>query len=345
MLIREEVGSVSIQSLHIPLLAAFISFVMASLACAFPASELISPSPTFTTATSAPAATPEEPTVTPIESTPIRPPLAGQIVYTCQLFADGLYDQICVMEPDGSFQQRLTTNDLADHFYPTLSPDGSSILFSANLEGPYEIYEQPIGGVPIRLTVQGHNYAPAPSPDGSLVAYTHTDAQGSALWLMQRSGDQPQWLIGEAWDASWSPDGAWILHASDRSGTIQLWRVRPDGTDLQRVTDLTGLRGRNDWSSQGLLATYAGPSWGREIYAFDIEGQSLRQLTDGGNNLAPSFSPDGDWITYTSYVDNYLDENGCEIYVQHIETGTRYRLTENSFCDWQPRWGPEINEQ
>jgi Tol biopolymer transport system component len=105
-----------------------------------------------------------------------------------------------------------------------------------------------------------------------------------------------------------------------------------------------GLRGRSDWSSQDLLATYAGTSWEREIITFSPLGQDRTQVTAGGNNLAPSFSPDGEWITFTSYVDNYLDENGCEIYIQHLATGTRFRLTENSYCDWQPRWGPDQSE-
>ncbi len=208
------------------------------------------------------------------------------------------------------------------------------------MHGPYEIYEQPLDGPPSRLTQQGNNYAPAVSPDGSLIAYTHTDEVGAALWLMDRDGGSPYYFIGQAWDATWSPDGAWILHASDRGGTIQLWRVRADGTDLQQVTAFEGLRGRNDWSSLDQLSTYAGTSWNREIILFDINGQDRIQLTDGGNNLAPSFSPDGQWIVYTSYVDRYRDENGCEIYSQHIDSGFRLRLTDNEYCDWQPRWGP-----
>jgi Tol biopolymer transport system component len=257
------------------------------------------------------------------------------------LFAEGLYDQVCLIQPDGSGMIRLTSNDLADHFYPSLSPEGNSVLFSSNMAGPYEIYEQPLSGLPQRLTVQGENYAPAVSPDGSLVAYTHTDPEGSALWLMNRDGSQPHYLAGMAWDATWSPDGAWILHASDRSGSIQLWRIRPDGSQLTQVTQFDGLRGRNDWSSQGVLATYAGESWQREIITFDQSGENRQQITEGGNNLAPSFSPDGSWMVYTSYVDNYLDDNGCEIYAQHLSSRTRIRLTQNSYCDWQPRWGAD----
>lgn len=280
----------------------------------------------------------QTPTAEPT-ATQLVPPSRGQIAFTCQLFAEGLYDQVCLIKPDGSGWSRLTTNDQADHFYPSLSPNGDSVLYSSNMHGPYEIYEQSLAGEPVRLTVQGENYAPAVSPDGSLIAYTHTDPTGAALWLMDRTGANAHYLVGAGWDATWSPDGAWILHASDRAGSIQLWRVKPDGTELSQITQFEGLRGRNDWSSQDLLATYAGGPWEREIITFDLSGESRQQITQGGNNLAPSFSPDGDWVAYTSYQDRYLDENGCEIYIQHMATATQFRLTENDYCDWQPRWG------
>ncbi len=283
------------------------------------------------------------PSPSPLPSPTLGPPAdEGTIVFTCQLARDSRYDQICAMNPDGSGMRRLTVSDLHDHFYPSLDPSGQSVLFSSNLAGEHEIFEMELaGGDPIQLTSQRGAYAPAVSPDAQQFAFTVIRGEEPALWLAARDGSAPRPVVGAAWDAAWSPDGAWILHASDRSGDIQLWRIRSDGTDLSKLTNMTGLRGRSDRSpSGGVLATYAGEPWEREIYLFDQEGSSLRQLTQGGNNLAPSFSPSGEWIAFTSYLDNYREDNGCEIYVMAIETGSRFRLTENDYCDWQPRWGP-----
>ena len=290
------------------------------------------------TASPTPAPPTAEPSPLPTDS---RPPDQGAIVFTCQLFADSLRNQICWMRPDGSNLQRLTMVDAADHFYPEWAPDGTSVVYSANPDGPHEIYEQPLAGTPIRLTQLGEAFAPAISPDGSTIAFTHIPLTGAELWLMDRSGANPRRIAGNSWDATWSPDGAWILHASEREGTIQLWRIRPDGSQLERITQLDGLRGRSDWSADGAwLATYAGGPWSREILILDPTGSNLRQVTDGGNNLAPSFSPDSRWIVYTSYADRYGDENGCEIYLMEWQTGVRVRLTDNAYCDWQPRWSP-----
>ena len=64
------------------------------------------------------------------------------------------------------------------------------------------------------------------------------------------------------------------------------------------------------------------------------------QLTDGLNNLAPSFSPDGNWITFMSYRDHPQQALGCEIYIMRVDGSDVRRLTDNDICDWQPRWGP-----
>jgi TolB protein len=83
-----------------------------------------------------------------------------------------------------------------------------------------------------------------------------------------------------------------------------------------------------------------GPTWEREIILFDVDGLNVRQITDGGNNLAPSFSPDGQWLAFTSYRDLYQDPHGCEIYIMRVDGSQITRLTANDYCDWQPRWGP-----
>jgi len=104
--------------------------------------------------------------------------------------------------------------------------------------------------------------------------------------------------------------------------------------------NLTGIRGRNDWSPDGqTLSTYIGSAWDRDIYTFDLNGENVRQLTDGFGNLAPSFSPDGRWITFMSYRDHLRQDLGCEIYIMRVDGSDPRRLTDNDICDWQPRWG------
>ena len=131
------------------------------------------------------------------------------------------------------------------------------------------------------------------------------------------------------------------MFASQVEGVPQLFIIDADGTDARQVTHLAGIRGRNDWSPDGVtLSTYIGSAWDRDIYLFDTNGENLRQLTDGLGNLAPSFSPDGRWITFMSYRDHPHAVLGCEIYIMRVDGSAVRRLTDNEICDWQPRWGP-----
>jgi len=281
----------------------------------------------------------------PVEPT-LRYDLApsGKIVFTCQLAGD----QICIMNADGSGFRQLTS-DSYRHWFPSLAPGGNNVLFSAFAgTNTYEIYELALDGDIRQLTHSlGVLLAPEVSPDGSRIVFGWGDGLGeNAIWMMERDGSNPHPIYGppngSGWDPTWSPDGEYILFASlDPAEQVQLFRITPDGTGLTQLTDFDGLRGRSDWSPTGdVFATYAGAPWLREIYFFEFDGAVRSQVTAGGNNLAPSFSPDGRWIAFTSYMDNYQDDNGCEIYILRIRDGHTIRLTYNNYCDWQPRWGP-----
>ena len=62
------------------------------------------------------------------------------------------------------------------------------------------------------------------------------------------------------WSPAWSPDGSRIAFASTREGgTLSLWTMAPDGSDLRRVTD--GHGEYPDWSPDGLLAWEGPGGW------------------------------------------------------------------------------------
>lgn len=296
--------------------------------------------PTVPVVPSAPPLLFETPTfLPPTPSTPGVPP--GLIVYTCQLAGD----QICLMNADGSGMRQLTFDNVR-HWFPSLAPDGRSAVYSAyRMDNVYEIYEIDLAsGVITRLTDQlGILKAPEISPDGSQIVFGNGDVTGrESIWIMDRDGGNPRELYAPGWDPTWSPDGERILFASlAADGSIQLFIIGRDGRGLVQASRIRGMRGRSDWSPDGsTLATYAGERWQREIYFMNTDGSNLRAVTDGGDNLAPSFSPDGQWVAFMSYRDHGQDVLGCEIYVMRIWDSSVLRLTYNDYCDWQPRWGP-----
>ena len=274
--------------------------------------------------------------------------LTGRIIFTCQLFKVQAMDQVCIMNADGSGMRRLTTDDNRRHYYPSLAPDGQSVLYASFREqNVYEIYDLELDdGSVDRLTNRiGVLTAPEVSPDGSSITFVRGNPNTGSMqiMLMDRNGENvgniPQ-VFG--WDPTWSPDGNQILFASGSEGAVQLFVVNRNGRGMRQVSNLPAIRGRSDWSPDGgSIVTYSGPAWNREVFIMSADGSNARQLTPtGGNSQGPSFSPDGQWVVFTAYFDHYGDDHGCEIYIIRTNGTDLRRLTDNDYCDYQPRWGP-----
>ncbi len=88
---------------------------------------------------------------------------------------------------------------------------------------------------------------PAPSPNGSLIAFVvrRTDLEAnrgiSDLWLVKRDGTGLRQLTSTAaaeWQPRWSPDGRTLFFLSTRSGSAQLFMLPLDGGEAIQVTAL-----------------------------------------------------------------------------------------------------------
>jgi len=281
---------------------------------------------------------PSTPTATIEFSPPVfAEPPPGKIAFTCTV---GDRDQICLMNADGSERAQLTSTN-ANSFYPSVAPDGTSVVYSSNVEGGYQLYRMDLDSKAVtRLTDGiGSLYAPEISPNGNRIVFT-AEAGEQSIWLMRADGSNPRPVSrdeGIGYDPTWSPDSSRIAFASKRDGSVQLYTINANGENLRRVTrGVNGIGGRSSWSPDGeTLAFYAGTAGKRNIFLIGVDGKNLRQITDGGDNLGPCYSPDGQWITFTSYRDG-----NNEIYVMRTDGSQVTRLTGASGADYQPRWGP-----
>ena len=292
-----------------------------------------------------PADEDEEPAAVAKETKKSEP--SGHIVYTCQVDQQINHDQICIMDANGSHRKQLTDDLSNEHYYASFTKDGSKIVFSSSLPNKksFNIFIMDSDGSNLKQLTSGMGdfYAPAVSPDGKHIVATRYENGTNHIALLTSSGDFVKDLNSyfDCKDPVWSPDGSEILFAANPNKTgIQFYVMDSDGSDVRKVTNMDGLRGRSDWSVDGTMASYTGETsqHNRELFLFG-ENRSTKIITDGGDNLAPSFSPDGEWITFMSYRDNYWDSDGCEIYIMRLEDGYTKRLTSNNYCDYQPRWG------
>ena len=211
-------------------------------------------------ATAAPPTFPSTATLPPT-LTPARLPLnelpnppTGKIVFTC---FDGSDDEICLLNLADMSIAQLTNNEVGD-WYASLTPDGTTVLFSRQISGShYEIYRMRTdGSEAAALTQNGaQNYAPEMSPDGTRIAYTSTAGGAQQIWVMGTDGGNAQPLTSGAdnIDPTWSPDGSRIAFASSRGGQRQLWTMAADGSDQRQVTDLPEMGGRSAFSGDGAI--------------------------------------------------------------------------------------------
>jgi Tol biopolymer transport system component len=300
---------------------------------------LLSPTPFLST----PFLTPNIPaTLTPPGIVPtysIRP--QGKIVFTC--YPDHIFNEICLLNLADGVQTRLTSGN-ANNYYASLSPDGSQIVFSSNRDGQFEIYLMNVDGSnQQRLTFDSSSddHAPAFSPDGTQIAFikeSHASGQ-QHLWLMNRDGSDGVDVTGAGWNAidpSWSPDGTRIAFVSSKSGEKALHIYSfTDGSDYQVTYGTPHPNGRNTWSPDGGTLAFYSEEEPNQIYSVSIDGTHLTRLTQSGTNLAPCFSPDGNWIVFASYMDGELD-----LYIMRNDGSEVTQITNNPYSDFQPRWGP-----
>jgi Tol biopolymer transport system component len=148
---------------------------------------------------------------------------------------------------------------------------------------------------------------------------------------------------------SWSPDGGWLVFTSERRafGQSDLYRVRPDGSGLQTLVATDSVEDGGVLSPDGTMLAYVSTSgnYTTNIWLMDLVSGQARNLTDTAGtrpsdswpsgHFRPSWSPDGQWIAFTSDRDTdwtgHSDGVGWEhtqslgIYIIHPD-GTDFRL-------------------
>jgi TolB protein len=125
-----------------------------------------------------------------------------------------------------------------------LSPDGRTLAVSCSetKDGPHQVYLLPAGGdgTPRKVT-QGAiaSYFHAWSPDSRSIAFTRGSAGKADLFTVPASGGTETRLTSDTVNdgPDYTPDGKYIYFDSTRSGSSQIWRMQPDGSAAEQITD------------------------------------------------------------------------------------------------------------
>jgi len=241
------------------------------------------------------------------------PALSGKtIVFT----AEG---DLWSVSAEGGTARRLTTSP-GQETNAAISPDGKTIAFVAEYEGPGEVYTMPVdGGLPVRQTWSGGGATVTGwTPDGrvlyrSRAFSTLPDAQLVAIGLQ---GGQEILALEQASEASYGADGKTVFFTRlafqgsqtkrYKGGTAQnLWRWTPGAEAVALTADYAGTS-KNPMFWKGRLYFLSDRDGVMNVWSMTSEGKDLKQHTHHKDFDAQSASLSEGRIAYQCGADLWL---------------------------------------
>jgi len=206
---------------------------------------------------------------------------------------------------------RLTTMP-GREWFPSLSPDGQWLVYSAELEGNFDIFLQSVSGSnPVNLTKDSpaDDDMPAFSPDGQRVAF-RSSRDGGGIFVMGRTGEAARRVTRSGFNPSWSPDGSEIAFTSGKmdinpqnsEGTSELWVVAAAGGEPRRIFD--GDATQPVWSPHRRRIAFARrgtPGSRASIWTIPVGGGEVAPVMPTRSiDWNPVWAPDGTHLYYVS---------------------------------------------
>ncbi len=177
---------------------------------------------------------------------PVWSPDGGKILFTSvrsggyQIYAYDLTLQTTTQLTSGQTQAR----------YPAFSPDGATVVYSVLQYGKYFLWTMnPDGTAPQRLTNSGEKLSdmqPAYAKDGAAIVFsqTRTDTTLPSLFLLTLADAALSPLTQiqpPAEDASFSPDGAWLVYESTQNGNRDIYLYNLEQAAWRKLTNASSL--------------------------------------------------------------------------------------------------------
>ena len=185
----------------------------------------------------------------------------------------------------------------------------------------------------VRLARIGACTSPSFSPDARQLAFVSDLGGLPQVWRVDAIGGWPELvttLEDQVRDVRWSPEGTWLAFTAAPGGGLnsQIYLVRPDGSDLTRITD--GGRTNNwlsRWSEDGRYVLYSSNRRTAEAmdpYAFEPATGARRPIAESpGIAAAIDVSPDG----RLALVYRMTGRGDDDVYLVDLESGRDVLLT------------------
>jgi TolB protein len=224
--------------------------------------------------------------------------------------------------------------------YFVSSRSGSKEIWAMDYDGQNQHQVTHLGSISL---------SPRISPDNSRLAFASLGNEG---WSVRMYSLDLGRLVafpagaqgGSNQSPAWSADGAKIAFSSSRSGDPEIWACDAGGGNLRKVTSFKGPDVAPTWNprTNAQIAWVSGRTGLPQIYIMDQDGGNIQRLTDGGYAISPSWSPNGQLLTF-SWNRKYGPgaPGGQDIYVMDIASLRWIQLTHDAGSNDFPSWSPD----
>jgi serine/threonine protein kinase len=194
--------------------------------------------------------------------------------------------------------------------WPSLSPDGTELVYVGQSAGNNDIYIRSIDaatGSAVNLTADSpaSDSMPSFSPDGRLIAFSSFRENSAGIFVMGRRGESIRRLTNVGADPAWTPDGREILYSTESGGDSEVRRV---------------------------------PS---ELWAVNVDSGTRRRICEA-DAVQPRVSPDGRFVAFWALPlekgHSQFSAPDRDVWVLPMAGGARVRITSGGSTNWNPAW-------
>ncbi|WP_234571786.1 S9 family peptidase [Rhodohalobacter sp. 614A] len=273
-------------------------------------------------------------------------PDGNTIIYVRHQFdvmTDRRYTNLWSISFSGDEHEPLTSGK-SSYGTPTWSPDGSKIAYTSSEEGSSQIFVRWMDrGVTSSITNLTHSPGNLQwSPDGTKLLFT-----------MRLPSDKPQIanLPSPPKGAKWA-DGATVIDyvqfkADGRFEVLEetyshIYMVSAEGGAPRKLTGGNYNHSSPSWTPDGESILFTADRTGNadldpnneQIFEMDITSGELNQITDKrGPHSNPKISPDGQYIAYTGYEDEFVGYQLTDLYIMNRDGSNLQKISDDLGVD------------
>jgi dipeptidyl aminopeptidase/acylaminoacyl peptidase len=183
----------------------------------------------------------------------------------------------------------------------------------------------------LALTLAGASAATVPGSNGKLAYFSAAE-----IFVVGSDGANAR-SLGAGLSPAWSPNGRRLAFDAATNGNYDVWTMRADGRDRQRVTLNPAPDYFASWSPDGTQIVFTSDRGGEDLFVIEADGRDERQLTtDPAPDWGPAWSPDGTRIAFAGNARGNL-----EVEVVNADGTGRLALTNDPDRDYDPAWSPD----